>query len=117
MPAGATRRPGLRCRSVARQQDEQRYRAAKDAHFREHPACQFPGCVRSLRRGHVIDLHHKAGRSGPLLFHRPFFASLCRQHHDHVHAHPGWAREAGWLIDLPHDEVFRIRQAEILSRT
>lgn len=103
-------------RSPQRVLDEAKYRAAKAAHFREHPGCQMPGCSRSLRKGHLIDLHHKAGRNGPLLYHRPYFASLCRTHHDYVETHLRWARANAWIIDLTSAQVHEIRQAEILSQ-
>jgi hypothetical protein len=109
------KRTRIKPRCDRRQADEKKYEAAKAAHFREHPGCQMPGCSRSLLKGDVIDLHHKAGRSGPLLYHRPYFASLCRRHHDHVHAWLKESRANGWIIDLTRDQVFQIRQAEILG--
>lgn len=105
----------LRSRSPAKAADDARYLVVKAAHFREHPACQMPGCTRSLLKGDIIDLHHKAGRSGPLLYHRPHFASLCRRHHDQVHECVKESRANGWIIDLRRDEVYRIRQAELIG--
>lgn len=113
---GLRRAGRISSRSKRREEDDEKYRAAKAEHFREHPGCQMPGCRRSLLRGHLIDLHHKAGRNGPLLYHRPYFSSLCREHHDYVEEHLSWARANGWIVDLSSDEVWQIRQAEILGQ-
>lgn len=102
--------------SDQRRDDQEKYKVAKAEWFEEHPNCQFPGCPRSRLRGHLIDLHHKAGRNGPLLYCKRYFSSLCRPHHDHVENHLSWARANGWVIDVPSDEVRRLRQEEILSR-
>jgi hypothetical protein len=72
----------------------------------------MPGCTRSLRRGDLIDLHHKAGRNGPLLYCKKYFSSQCRQHHDYIEEHLSWARAQGWIIDVSTEEVRALRAAE-----
>ena len=63
----------IKPRSQKRTADETRYRSAKAEYQREHPRCEMLGCSRSLLRGDLIDLHHKAGRNGPLLFCKRYF--------------------------------------------
>lgn len=105
-------RGGLRSRSPRKKTANAKYEAAKQEHFRESPGCQFPGCCRSLRKGDLCDLHHKAGRNGPLLYRREFFATLCREHHEYVENNLSWSRENGWIIDLSSDEVWRMKLEE-----
>lgn len=109
------KRQRIRNRSVSRRKQEDLYRVARDAWFLKNPACMFPGCKRSLRKGDAIDLHHKAGRRGPLLYRAEYFCTLCREHHDYVEQHLGWARENGFRVDVSSEEVQRMKQEEILN--
>ena len=102
----------IKSRSTKKVADAARYTKAKAEYQREHPRCEMPGCTRSLLKSDLIDLHHKAGRNGPLLYCKRYFASLCRKHHDMVHANPQEAREHGWIIDVSTDEVRALRAAE-----
>jgi len=61
----------------------------------EHPVCEL--CHNRLSD----DVHHKAGRRGPLLTDTRYFASLCRTCHRAVHAEPKLARAGGWLVKPP----------------
>lgn len=113
--AALKRRARPRCRSVKRAEDEQKYSVAKAEYQRAHPRCQMPGCTRSLLKGDIVDLHHKAGRNGPLLYCQTYFSSLCREHHDYVGEHKTWARANGWIIDVSSEEIRQLRLAEILA--
>lgn len=64
------------------------YKARRDNYFKNHPVCEYPGCV-----SREVDLHHKKGRSGDLLIDDRFFCSLCRKHHIWVELHPEEAQE------------------------
>lgn len=105
----------LKSRSTKRRSDENRYSKAKAEHFKEHPNCAWPQCTRSVRKGHELDIHHKAGRNGPLLYERRYFCTLCRRHHDYVESHLSWARANGWIVDLSSQEVWEMKQREILE--
>jgi len=102
----------IKPRSEKRTKDEARYKQAKTEYQLEHPKCEMPGCSRSLLRGDLIDLHHKAGRNGPLLYCKKYFSSQCRQHHDYIENNLSWSRSNGWIIDLTTDQVRQIRAEE-----
>jgi hypothetical protein len=57
-----------------------------------HPVCQ----ICSKRRSR--DVHHMAGREGPLLCAEQFWMAVCRRCHDEIHDSPAWARSRGYLI-------------------
>jgi len=110
------KRTRLRSRSPKKAADDRKYAAEKTAHFAEHPRCQWPlGCSCSIGSGAIIDLHHKAGRNGPLLYTRKYFATACRKHHDIAKSDPILSRRIGWVIDVSSEEVRALRQAEILA--
>lgn len=64
------------------------YRRARDAYFKEHPVCEFPGCT-----SRNITLHHKRGRVGAFLTDKRWFCSLCQKHHTWVEEHPKEAQK------------------------
>lgn len=67
-------------------------KAWKDKRQREgRMKCDSCGLVRGT------ETHHSRGRNGALLFDVRFFLLLCHSCHEHVHAHPAWARERGLL--------------------
>ncbi len=105
----------LKCRSDRKTEDDEKYRKSKAEWFCEHPNCQMLGCTKSLLKGDLVDLHHKAGRNGPLLYAKAYFSTLCRKHHDFVEEHPSWSRANGWIIDLTSDQVWQIKMKEILD--
>ena len=72
-----------------------------------------PLCERCLSRTCGAGIHHKAGRSGVLLWHGQLFAGLCDVCHiQEVHGHPSQARVDGWIVDLTRDQYEEIRQEE-----
>lgn len=96
-------------RSERRAAEEKLYAQARKEYLSAHPQCEFPGCARSLLRGDLIDLHHKAGRNGPLLYCQEYFAALCRPHHNYVEEHLSWSRAQGWILDLTTEQVRALR--------
>lgn len=60
--------------------------------MKDHPVCEVCGLEPS------VDLHHKKGRSGDLLFDTKFFMAVSRKCHDRIHQNPKWAKESGFLI-------------------
>lgn len=71
------------------------------------PLCQW--C--QLSEG--TDLHHRAGRSGVLLWHKPLFAWLCRSCHNKVHfSDTKGAEQCGYIVRLTRDEYEEIRREE-----
>jgi hypothetical protein len=101
-PVGKSRAAGLR-----------KYECNKVEHFLENPRCQYPGCFRSITRGDEMDLHHAAGRNGPLLWCRKYFRTACRPHHDLAKTHIKHSRAIGWVIDVSSEEVRRLKLEEL----
>ncbi|MDX2187740.1 MAG: hypothetical protein SFV32_12465 [Opitutaceae bacterium] len=99
----------LKPRSPKKAADDARYRRSKAEHLATHPQCMWAGCTKSKANGDLVDVHHKAGRNGPLLYCKRYFATLCRQHHNHVEEHLSWSRANGWIIDLTTEQVRQIR--------
>jgi hypothetical protein len=107
-------RKRLSHRSPSKAGADRKYAVAKAAHFAEHPGCQHPdGCRRSLRHGDLMDLHHRAGRNGPLLYNREYFATACRAHHDLAKSDPIGSRANGWVVTVSIAEVRRLKEAEL----
>lgn len=52
----------------------------------------MPGCT-----PYQVDIHHKNGRSGILLFDVRHWMTVCNSCHSYLHAHPAEARIKGWL--------------------
>lgn len=46
----------------------------------------------------AVDIHHKKGRTGDLLFDVRFFMPVCREHHKFIHDNPDYAYERGWSL-------------------
>jgi hypothetical protein len=107
----------IRQRSPTKAADDRRYYCEKIIHFAEHPGCQYPGgCTRSILKGDVMDLHHAAGRNGPLLYCRKYMRTACRAHHDLAKTKISESRRIGWVIDVSSEEVRALRTEEILSK-
>lgn len=111
------RRTRIASRSPAKAADDAKYRIAKAEHFAEHPNCQWPGgCSRSMRKGHAMDLHHRGGRRGPLLYCKKYFATACRRHHDMAKDDPIGSRANGWIVDVSSEEVRQLKLEELHAR-
>jgi hypothetical protein len=67
-----------------------KYRRLRDAYFKEHPICEFPGCTSKQ-----ITLHHKRGRIGAFLTDKRHFCSLCHKHHTWVNENNAEAFKLG----------------------
>ena len=84
----------LRGASKKRQREYNQYAKEKKAYLALHPQCE------RCKSKKATDLHHKAGRVGQWLCRYEYFAALCRQCHDWLHANGKEARKAGWIIDV-----------------
>ena len=72
-----------------------------------------PICERCKLRACDRGVHHKAGRSGVLLWRQELFACLCSPCHiQEVHGKPSQGRSEGFIIDLTRDQYEEIRQEE-----
>lgn len=73
-----------------------RYRVARDAFMRLHPTCQanLENCT--IR---ATDTHHKAGKTGDLLWNDEYFLALCRNCHTDIEMAPKMAKEKGFSVD------------------
>lgn len=110
------KRSRVKWRSKKTEAADQKYTQAKKEHFLAHPTCQHPaGCTKSILKGDLMDLHHKAGRTGPLRYCKRYFATACRAHHNLAKDDPIGSRANGWLLDVSSEEVWKMRQREILT--
>lgn len=70
-------------------------RARRDVLARDGHRCQAPTGTGALRCDRGLVVHHISGRSGPEPHDPENLVTLCRVHHDWVHAHPDEARVLG----------------------
>jgi len=74
-----------------------------------------PLCEKCLERT-ATDTHHRAGRSGPLLWCKDYLSVLCRPCHsygpDSVHENPKKAELDGWTVRLNRREIESIKLRE-----
>jgi len=76
-------------------------------------ADEDPKCERCGKATCGAGVHHKAGRSGVLLWHKPLFACLCDMCHiQEVHGNPKQGRSEGYIVDLTRDEYREIESKE-----
>lgn len=66
--------------------------------LKENPCCavNLPGC--SECHPSLMQVHHRAGRIGPLLLDKTKFLAVCYSCHIFLEAHPLLAYEKGWSI-------------------
>jgi len=115
--AGPAARKRIKTVSKPRSVGLRKYEKAKAEHFAEHPFCQWPGpfpCPCNART-QKMDLHHRAGRNGPLLYCKKYFATACRRHHDLAKTDIKGSRAIGWIIDVSSEGVRRLKQEELLN--
>jgi hypothetical protein len=83
----------ISARSVKRLAEEKLYAQKKKKYLTEHIKCEVKGCNRVS-----VDLHHKKGREGKMLYNEKFFMGVCREHHSQITNNPYWALENGYSI-------------------
>lgn len=71
----------------------QKYQRIRKEFLKEHKTCEFEGCKKDSK-----DVHHKAGRTGDLLFDTDLFMAVCRGHHLFIESHPVFAKEKGYSV-------------------
>lgn len=110
----------MKSRSPLKKVRQDRYAANKAEYIDELLKTQgrsigIPDCERCGERPGE-DLHHKAGRAGVLLWHKPLFSWLCRLCHtlgpNSVHGAPEEAERDGWTVRINQREYDAIRQEE-----
>lgn len=79
------------------------YNSAKKEYESKVPCCELCKSL-GLVVTSGLDIHHKAGRKGPLLWHQDYFARLCRKCHIKVHSEVAWSYSKGWLKIVPTEE-------------
>jgi hypothetical protein len=104
--------------SPTKKKHNELYRKAKNEYRKELCALQGretkmgPLCER-CQKNLAEDLHHKAGRNGFMLWHKPTFSLLCRPCHNAIHF--GGTTQAemdGWIVRLTRSEIEEIRKIE-----
>lgn len=71
------------------------YVPAKREYLKAHPMCEanLGNCTRIS-----VDIHHKAGRIGKLLYATAYFLSVCRNCHNELENKPLIAKELGFSV-------------------
>lgn len=104
------KKPKIKSKSSKRSSEESLYAKARKKYLNENPNCEICGNSKNS------SLHHKAGRSGKLIYDIEYFSNLClasdycdviypESNHNHSGGCHGWveankdlARELGWLV-------------------
>lgn len=90
-------RKPLAKQSAAARNDEYALSKIKKEMVRNDPKCRRCGIEAPL------DLHHRAGRSGYLVTHRPLLTLLCRICHELCSAEPAQMMAEGWIVSRHRD--------------
>jgi hypothetical protein len=72
---------------------DKKYQRIRKEFMKDHKKCEVPGCTKDAK-----DVHHKAGRTGSLLFDTSLFMAVCRGCHLWIEAHPNTSKELGYSI-------------------
>lgn len=88
------RRAPLARVSKKRRKENAQYLCLRAEFLASHPHCEV--CVPGICQNRSRDVHHAQGR-GSNLCNVNSFVATCRPCHDHIHQHPSWAREKGYL--------------------
>jgi hypothetical protein len=82
-------------RSVSKKQGIRlkEYSQIKAMYLPNYPNCEFKEC-RELSN----EVHHKAGKTGKLLFDERYFMAVCREHHIWIETHPKESKELGYSV-------------------
>lgn len=93
--------------SPSKLKDDALYRKNRDEYMKEHLICEVKGC-----NNRSNNLHHKAGRDGPLLHMKKYFMACCGDCHPRrIHFeedYPGWSRENKYIITVNLKTVNKI---------
>lgn len=80
-------------KSLKRKVEEKLYLKKKKEYLTAHIRCEVKGC------NYVsIDIHHKKGRVGKLLYDERFFMAVCRAHHRIIEDNPDEAKNNGYSL-------------------
>lgn len=85
-------RKPLAKQSAAARNDELALSKIKKEMVRNDPKCRRCG-IEAL-----LDIHHRAGRSGRLMLYRPLLTLLCRSCHQLCDTEPARMRGEGWIV-------------------
>lgn len=77
--------------SDKRQVENKMYMEVRAEYMKDNPVCEICG-------SRQVELHHKKGRIGKLLFDIRYFMTVCREDHRYIHENPKEARKKGWLL-------------------
>lgn len=69
------------------------YSQIKAMYLASHHNCEFKGCWELSN-----EVHHKAGKTGKLLFDGRYFMAVCRDHHIWIETHPKESKELGYSV-------------------
>lgn len=88
--------------SKSRQKQLEEYCTLRGKFLKEHPVCEYPGCVNK-----AVECHHSKGRVGRLLCDVRHFRALCSTCHRFTHDNPQAARDAGMLCSVGEFNTYK----------
>lgn len=85
--------------SKKRQAGLRLYEESKKRRLKEYPVCEVRGCHNPSN-----NIHHRAGRTGQLLWNYKYLMACCGSCHPRrIHFeqdYPGWARAEGYIVTI-----------------
>ena len=79
--------------SDKRVKEHTQYRINRDV-FLFGKTCEYEGC-----ESREVEVHHKKGRSGKLIYDTNFFMAVCRKHHIFIENNPDFSRAKRHIIN------------------
>lgn len=86
------KRAVIRRQSIKRAEEYKLYYPAREKHLFEQKFCEC-GCG-----GYSVEIHHKKGKIGKLLYDKRYFMAVTRRCHRKITNNPVWAMEQGFTI-------------------
>lgn len=98
----------IKKQSESLSQAKKRYKKAREEFLSTHPCCEvkIPGCLipNDGYNNEGIQVHHKKGRIGDLLWDKRYFLAVCANCHRFIEDHPFVAISNGWSLSRFSEE-------------
>lgn len=79
--------------SESKKLDLKLYKQAREEYLSDTPFCE------RCQIRHELEIHHKAGRIGSLLFNKKYFMAVCRDCHIYIENNVTESKLKGWSIN------------------
>lgn len=76
-----------------REEEEKIYEVNRKQYLADHPICEVRGC-----NNKAVEIHHKMGKIGKLIYNILYFLGVCRKCHKKIEANPQWAKQEGYSV-------------------